>query len=509
MAEAGALPAPARRLHPWSWLFVLIAQLKSFALPLLAVLVFGSRGDEYWQWELWGGLAGGLLALASVLQYFTYRYGVIGGELVIRSGLLQRNTRSIPLARIRNISLHRTLLHRLFGVAEVRLESAGGTGAEAQMRVLSLAAAAELERLLHRHGDAQASADAAPAGDTLLALDTAEVVRLGLISNRGMVVVAAGFGALWQLSPDDAGDWMAALGEWLFGRASALQLGMVASAAALVLLALLAVALLRLLSVALALLQFHGFRLARANGTLSVESGLLTRVRAHAPLAKVQFWTVTETLLHRLFRRQGVTVETAESVAEEKQSSRTLSHLVPLATPETVERLLAILLPQARYPHFTWQPLHPRAWRRMAFWPVLATLAAAVALAVLGMVPGWPGTAPAPVLLALVLLLVPVWIWRARGLARRCGFALEAEVVAWRSGWLNRRVSFAEVAKLQGVQLLRSPFDRRRGMATVVVDTAGAGTLSHHIHIRHLPEDVARTLANDLAARIARSPLAW
>lgn len=511
MAEAGApVAVPEQRLHPWSWLFLMIAQLRNVALGVLALLFFGGGSDGYWQWELWGGLAAALLALASMVQYFTYRYGVIGADLVIRSGLFQRTTRSIPLARIRNVSLHRTVLHRLFGVAEVRLESAGGTSAEAHMRVLSMAAATELERVLEQGGEADAAAtDSVDQGDRLLALDTAEVVRLGMISNRGMVVVAAGFGALWQLAPGGAGDWMSALGNWLFGRASALELGMLVTAAAVLLLVLALVVALRLLSVALALLQFHGFTLRLARGTLAVESGLLTRVRAHAPLAKLQFWTVTETLLHRLFRRQGVTVETAESVAEEKQSSRTLSHLVPLATPETVERLLAILLPQARYPHFTWQPLHPRAWRRMAFWPVLATLAAAVALAVLGMVPGWPGTAPAPVLLALVLLLVPVWIWRARGLARRCGFALEAEVVAWRSGWLNRRVSFAEVAKLQGVQLLRSPFDRRRGMATVVVDTAGAGTLSHHIHIRHLPEDVARTLANDLAARIARSPLAW
>src|SRR5690606_24255515 len=29
-----------RRLHPWSWLFVLVQQLKQFLVPLLALLVF-------------------------------------------------------------------------------------------------------------------------------------------------------------------------------------------------------------------------------------------------------------------------------------------------------------------------------------------------------------------------------------------------------------------------------------------------------------------------------------
>src|SRR5690606_1139582 len=41
----------ARRLHPMSWLFVLLQQLKQFVVPLL-VLVFLGRGDRYQLWTL-------------------------------------------------------------------------------------------------------------------------------------------------------------------------------------------------------------------------------------------------------------------------------------------------------------------------------------------------------------------------------------------------------------------------------------------------------------------------
>jgi len=45
-SPAAAAVAPReRRLHPWSWLFVLVQQLKQFALPLLILLVTG-RGDR-------------------------------------------------------------------------------------------------------------------------------------------------------------------------------------------------------------------------------------------------------------------------------------------------------------------------------------------------------------------------------------------------------------------------------------------------------------------------------
>ena len=61
----------------------------------------------------------------------------------------------------------------------------------------------------------------------------------------------------------------------------------------------------------LVVLQFHGFRLVESAGSLGVEQGLLTRLRMRAPLAKIQRWTVYDSLLHRFFDRRSVRVETA------------------------------------------------------------------------------------------------------------------------------------------------------------------------------------------------------
>ena len=204
-------PAPAgvegaeRRLHPWSWLFVLLGSLRQFLFPLLVLVFVGGRRDEGVQ-LIAAGVAVAVLALASVWRYYTYRYRIDGDSLVIRSGLLERSLRQVPFSRIHNVELRQTLLHRLFGVAEVKLESAGGTKPEAQMRVLRLDDALALERLIrHRgRGDEATAQDAADDGDVLLALPTAEIVRLGLISNRGMVVVGAAFALAWQVLPEDA-----------------------------------------------------------------------------------------------------------------------------------------------------------------------------------------------------------------------------------------------------------------------------------------------------------------
>ena len=135
---ASGAGAGEQRLHRWSWLFVLVQQLRQFVVPLLVLLVFGGRSDGH-GWALMGPLVGvGVLVVVSVLQYFTYRYRIGADAITIRSGLLQRSQREIPFARIHNVGLHQSLLHRMFGVAEVRLESAGGQKPEAQMRVLGL-----------------------------------------------------------------------------------------------------------------------------------------------------------------------------------------------------------------------------------------------------------------------------------------------------------------------------------------------------------------------------------
>src|SRR5690606_21661307 len=112
---------------------------------------------------------------------------VIGRDgLTVREGLLHRSRREIPFSRIHNVVVHQSLLHRVFGVAEVRLESAGGQKPEAQMRVLALHDALALEDLVRHQARGPTAAragspDSPPQADdeTLLALSTAEVIRLG------------------------------------------------------------------------------------------------------------------------------------------------------------------------------------------------------------------------------------------------------------------------------------------------------------------------------------------
>lgn len=506
--SAAPATAPEQRLHPMSWLFELVASLRQFIVPLVALLFFGRGGGN--TYELWALVGVAVLAVGSVVHYFTYRYRVEERSLVVRSGLLQRHLREIPFARIQNVALHQTLLHRLFGVAEVRLESAGGHKPEAQMKVLRLDDAMALEALVRRRGSAQGAqsgtADAAGAGvaaapmataRTLLELPVGEVLRLGLVSNRGMLLLGGALAASTQFDSRLVGNLMEYWGQALFGWAEShdFALGDYLLAAATLVVAFMA--LMRVLSVLLALLQFFGFRLVEEGRRLTAERGLLSRLRTSVPRRRIQAWTLEEGVVHRLLGRRSLHVDTATGTGEGGEQ-RGLRELAPIATADACDGLVRHLLPRAQWPLHAWSPVHRLAWVRLATGGVLVALLAALLLSLRFGAWGLLG-----------LAWIPWSVFAARRHAARAGFACDEELVAWRAGWWSRHWRFAEIGKLQALRLSRSPVDRLYGMATLHLDTAGAGAFGPPLRMHYLREEDARSLHRSLGAEVARRKLRW
>ena len=79
----------------------------------------------------------------------------------------------------------------------------------------------------------------------------------------------------------------------------------------------------------------------------------------------------------------------------------------------------------------------------------------------------------------------------------------------FRSGWLWRELTVARFNKMQAVSLGESPFDRRARMASIRVDTAGAGNTSHRVNIPYLARRTADALYHQLCGEAARTAFRW
>lgn len=489
-----------RRLHPLSWFFVLIQQLKQFIVPLL-VLLFLGRGDRN---DLWSVVAICLLAAYSIWQYYTYSFRIDRDSLMIRSGLFERKQRQIPFARIHNVALHQSLLHRIFRVAEVRLESAGGIKPEAEMRVLTLDDALALEALVRRRRSETPGAAAAAhsdseteSGEVLVSLSNAEVIRLGLISNRGMLVVAGVFAVLAQLNPDLLTRVLRGWLQTLFGYV--LSYGRGHEVAAIVTLIVIFIVVLRLFSVTLALLHYTDFQLELHGRRLTLVRGMLARLRTSTPHRRIQTWTLHEGVLHRLFKRRTLEVSTAVLDNGSHGQPRSLRELAPIGTPALCDALIHRLLPQVQWPVRDWRHLHRFAgWRLFVphlFWTLVLAFGAYWNLGILGA--------------GFFACWLPWGGYLAWRHARMAGYAMDDRIVAVRDGWWTRRWRFAEIGKVQAVLLKQSPVDRRLGMATLLLDTAGGSGLGAPLVLHYLPEKEARALQATLVHRISRQRLRW
>jgi putative membrane protein len=251
-----------------------------------------------------------------------------------------------------------------------------------------------------------------------------------------------------------------------------------------------------------AVIRLYGFRLIRARDDLRTTFGLLTRVAATIPRHRIQAVTILQGPLHRLLNRVSVRVETAGGAGSgsEARGSREREWLAPLLKREALPELLHHIEPALDLDRLPWQPVDPRAFRRVVKKRVLGALLVSGVLA-------WPlGLWAALAVLVLALAIAAV---SARKYVDRLAWATTDDVVALRSGWLWRSLILARAAKIQAVTELESPFDRRAAMAQVKVDTAGAGIASHRVHIRYLPRDTADALRHRLAAQAASSAFRW
>ncbi len=474
-----------RRLHPLTLVFEAIRVARHLVLPAIAGAA-GAANDGVAR-TLAVGL--GILAVpaiaAAIARYVSFRYRLTDDDLILDSGVLARRHRIIPLARIQNVDVRQQPLERIFGVASLHIETAGGKKTEGVISVLGRADADALRARLLASRDA--AAGAATPVETLARLSTRELIVAGATANE-IGVVAAALAGLMQFVEDRLVEYLpeaidpAALPA--LPPALAIAAFVVAGAIAVLLVG-------WILSIVGSVVGYHGFTLERVGGELRKRYGLLARREGSVPLRRVQAVRIEESLLRRPFELAAVRIETAGATVPGQQ--RNPEAFVPLASREGAAQLVARLLDGFDPGCVALLPVHPRARRR-----IFVRLAVPIVLvaATLGPLhhPGW---------LTLLVLLAPAYALAGNAYANR-RYAVVDDYVVARDALLGRTTWVIPRRKIQTVHVASSPFQRRHGLATLVVDTASGPRGA--AYIKDLPEDVAFDLAQRLSRRVPERP---
>ena len=482
-----------RRLHPLSALArVGRGTLQGAFFGVIATTVFvGGLGLPGWVTPLvapTGALLGGGFALA---RYYRFTYEIVGDTLTVESGVFARQSREIPLGRIQNVDIRQGVFNRLLGLSVVAFETAGGATTEATLDAVAEGEAARLRRLVQRYGEeppeqAESAAEtelqgesatetglrgetAGPDIEELFAFDLRDLVTYALVSVRPaapvllLVSLPLGIDVLSTVLRYNLG---------LVGGRPALSPGVLEAIGPprLVVLALLTLAQFLLgalvISVALTLVEYYDFRLVREGDDLRYERGLLRRYSGTIPLSKVQTVSIRENVAMRRFGFATLVVETAGYSGGSQDAGQGVA--IPMAPREQVYDLARDIEP---FDELAFERAPTRARRRYAArFAIVAAVVTAVGYAVdtrlLETGYWW-------LLLALFVLVPPAahLRWRHRGVA------LADDVLATRSGFWRQTTRVVPYYRLQTVFVGRSPFQRRRNLATVTADTASTSSL--------------------------------
>jgi len=294
---------------------------------LLAIVVSssGGQGHSNNSVRLYDAIAIVVVAGAGLVHWLVTKWALDGATLRIESGLLRRDARQLPVARIQAVDVVRPFLARLFGLAELRIRLAGSSSSNGRLAYLSDQVATDLRaRLLATHHGVDPDTPE-PAQELVTKVPTDRLVGSVLLSG-GIVFVPLVIAVvvLVKVSPTAAVVVGSAFVTYGIGFAQGVW---------------------RRISTQ------YGFTVADAPDGIHISRGLLGTVAETIPVHRVQAVRLVEPFVWRLFRWCRLEVDVAGAAGREAGGGRSATStkaLLPVGSHEVAQRLITTVLPYAQ-----------------------------------------------------------------------------------------------------------------------------------------------------------------
>ncbi|MCU0283042.1 MAG: PH domain-containing protein [Candidatus Nanopelagicales bacterium] len=344
---AGTMATAPRRTHP---LTPAVEAVRTVGVLVAAMLVFGT-GMVREAASAAGGLAGvllvGLVALVLLglavglhwLGWSRTRYFFDeSGDFRLDSGVLQRNQRRVTLSRLQSVDVVRPLLGRVVGLAQVRVEVAGGGDSRVVLSYLAEAEAVALRaEIIARAAGMRPDVGEAPEV-VLAAVPTNDLVMSLLLRSSTAVLLAV---SVLIVVAAVATEGPGGLGLLLLTGG------------------------LPIVGVFTQFMRFFGFTVAESPDGLRLRHGLASVESQTVPPGRVQAIEIEEPLLWRRrgWVRVNLNVAGLRSGGEEAQVEQVL---LPVAPLEVALAIVGRVLPGVRLSDLMLEPA-PAAARRRAW----------------------------------------------------------------------------------------------------------------------------------------------
>ncbi|WP_162848527.1 PH domain-containing protein [Paenibacillus nanensis] len=497
-----------RTLHPAYIGFGVLSILKGFLPIILISLIRGANGKGLeWYWFAGGGGALLLFAFISYLQWRRFGFWLENDRIIIRSGLVFREEKTIYYSRIHSVNIEQPLIQRMLGVVQLKIETPGGNKkADGILHTLKMEEANRIKELLRRapsqgrqegivtadaeqmsisnavvYGEVQAESDAlagaaisegngtrvgntgsnayaafdrADTPDAAVALDAGKLFQAAATSlNFGLA--AAFIGGLYSFA-DDFLDLL--LPDHFFEDIVEDSISHTPNILLIVGAAVLIIGLAWVLSILLYILKYSGFTLRRDGKQVSLSYGLLEKKNVLFDPANVQAVIVNESWLRQPFGYSEVKLQVVSSDKNEQLM------LHPFIKFSEIQELLDGFVPGMRVHSASRMSLSPR--KALIYYVRIPMLIALVVCASLIAIFGAAG--------AWSLVLLPLTLWWRISSHRAAGLLLEEGQLTMRHRVFGRSTYYIRRPRIVVMKVRRTSGQRRKGVGSLSVNVLGS-----------------------------------
>lgn len=465
------------RLHPAAVFFSFIKTVKELAFAIILGFI-SFKGESLFYFILAASIVLILILAFSVISWYRYTYRVEDDELRIEYGIFVRKKRYISKNRIQSIDLTASVVHRIFKLTRVNIETAGsGTGAEASLKAVKLVEGETLRKELKTAKSNQVDKDEAinipETARPTLKIPFKRLFIAGSTSGSIGVILALaafGFSELEQFIPDNFYD-------------DTLERVIELSVIFIIGLVIILLLVLWLLGIAGTMIKYGNFTITKNEQELFITRGLLEKKQLTIPLKRIQAVGIQESMIRQPLGYVTIFAEVAGGSLDKGEDFSSV--LFPIMKADEVDDFMEKFLPDYVRKDKELTPLPRRARKFYLIRPLLPFLLAVTGLAIFLPQFAW---------VAAILLIASLYLGFLRH--RDGGFNREGKQLTVRYRIMSRNTIILHHKRLQAFEKKQHKVHASQKLATIklsIIGKMGAGT---HFTLKELEESNVNRLGD-------------
>jgi len=454
----------ARRLHPAAIFFNLIKSLREMIfLFILGFITFRDQGFFYFIMVVLFIVL--LMIIIQTIAWYRFTYSVEEDELRIEYGILIRRKRFISKHRIQSIDLTAGVVHRIFKLVKVQIETAGSNAdSEGSLSAVTLEEGERLRNeLKEKYVEDEAGTATEEKKEPSFTITFKRLFLAGSTSSSIGIILAfflVAFSEMEQFIPDEV--YSNALG-WIIGL----------SVIFLVIFIIFVLVILWLLGIAGTMIKYGNFTITNRNNELFITRGLLEKKQITIPLKRIQAIGIQESMLRQPLGYATIFAEVAGGSQERGEDFSTV--LFPIIKKSEIEHFLQEILPEYAEQPEEWQTLPKKAGKYYLFRSMLPFLF--IGAAIMYFFPSFSWIA----IILFMISFVLGWLRYKDG-----GFALNGNRLLVRYRTFSKISMIIYHRRIQAFEKKQHLMHRREELATMELSIIGKFGAGKHYRLKEM-----------------------